>query len=207
MIALKETALERAFRRLGHRVHLALSTRPLNPECLTTAERGRLASFSVAARRIEWLTGRAALRRLRCRAGASFEATTGVPPHVPCSLTHSAGIAVAAAAHDPARHRVGVDLELGRYPDSRAARWFLSKEEQRQLAGSTGGMLRLLRIWTAKEALFKADPNNAGRVLADYVLSDPVAPVGRAYAAHCSGAFRYASLRVPGGYLSIALRD
>lgn len=207
MIPLYETDLEREFRQLGHDIHLALSTRPLKLERLSKTEREQLASFSFRARRIEWLTGRAALRRLRCRIDPGFEVVTRAPPDSACSLTHSAGIAVAAAAHRTDWQRVGVDLELARCPDPRAAKWFLTGEEQRRWERTGSGTLPLLRIWTAKEALYKADPHNTGRVLADYALADPSRPVGRAFAAHCNSAFRYASLRVPGGYLSIASHD
>ncbi len=206
MIALSEAALHSAFRRIGLDVRVALSRHALSPERLSTVEHGYLASIPVKARRVEWLTGRAAIMRLRSRMGANLDGRIRAGSDRGYSLTHSAGIAVAVASQTPGQ-RVGIDLELGRCPDPRAAHWFLSADEQRQLREAGRGKLRLLRIWTAKEALYKADPQNAGHVLADYVLANPMRAAGRAFAAHCGSVFRYASLKVMGGYLSIALCD
>ena len=54
--------------------------------------------------------------------------------------------------------------------------------------------LHLLRLWCVKEAVFKANPDNAGRSLADHTLANPenalgeaVTPEGRSveYASWC----------------------
>src|SRR5688500_8593893 len=71
---------------------------------------------------------------------------------------------------------VGVDIETGRRPPPRMARFFLTRKERRCLGQPSPE--QLLRLWTVKEALFKADPLNHRRVLADYALDDPLADAG-----------------------------
>jgi hypothetical protein len=63
----------------------------------------------------------------------------------------------------------------------------------------------LRRLWTVKEALFKADLGNAGRILADYALADPSAPSG--VATGPGGRLRYLSFPLPfkRGDLSVAI--
>lgn len=208
MNALAEPALERAIRHnLGFSLRLAFAARPLDAAKLSAGERTRFASLAAGARRTEWLTGRAALKRLLTRLGASAD-TSGIAfPNASYSLAHSGGTAVAAGAGGRMLRGIGIDLELHRCVNPRAARYFLSAREWSSLEQmGADGTDRLLRLWTVKEALFKADPNNAHRVLADYRLLDPLLNRGRAIL--ISGGdtrFSYASFRVPGGYLSAAV--
>jgi 4'-phosphopantetheinyl transferase EntD len=185
---------------------LAAATRPLDPAALSRCELARFALLASGARRREWLLGRSALRRLLARLGAGLD-TSGIEfPNARYSLTHSGGVAVAAGVIGPAPRGLGIDLELGRALDPRAARFFLTPQE-RSWAECAGQRARaaLLRLWTAKEALFKADPDNAGRVLADYRLVEPQLSAGWATLARPGRAsFRYASFRFGDGYLSVA---
>ncbi|MDQ3610103.1 MAG: 4'-phosphopantetheinyl transferase superfamily protein [Actinomycetota bacterium] len=95
----------------------------------------------------------------------------------------------------------GVDVELtARRPDPRSARFFLRADER----PSELSAAELLRLWTVKEALFKATPDNAEIVLLDYRLADAGAATGRA-AGPGGEQLAYASALVPDGVLTVAV--
>jgi len=103
---------------------------------------------------------------------------------------------------------VGVDLECDRRPNFAMGRFFLAPEELQwvQACGEGQQPDELLRLWTCKEALFKANPANGGRLLIDHLLLDPAATIG---AGACRFAedilFRYASIAVANGYCTFAV--
>lgn len=161
------------------------ATTPAPYSTLTLAER---ALMPAGRRRHDWLLGRAALK------GQGVADTSAVTfPDRRLSLTHAAGVAVAARC-EGRQAGVGVDFEGWRAIDERAARFFLQPHERGDL----------LRLWTVKEALFKATPANAGAVLVDYALDDPLAHEGAATDRHGRG-FEYLSRRRPDGWLTVAV--
>lgn len=164
-------------------VSLAVATAPA-----TVLTAGELAAAPDGPRRHDWLLGRAALK-----AHGIGDTSTVAFPNRCLSLTHSAGVAVAARC-DGDQAGVGVDLEGWRTIDPRAARFFLRPNEQGDL----------LRLWTVKEALFKATPANAGAVLVDYEVEDPLTLEGTAHDRH-GRAFEYLSRRRREGWLTIAV--
>jgi hypothetical protein len=131
-------------------------------------------------------------------------------PHPRLSLTHSAGVAVAAwLAVDPERSvsGIGVDYEAMRPMRDGTARFYLADAERAAL-GPNPREGDLLRLWTVKEALFKANPGNRegdGRYLAQYVLDG--SPHALDGTAHAPGglALRYVSVAVGDGFLSLAV--
>lgn len=171
---------------------------PLAPEALTAGERARFATLPTDARRRDWLLGRAALKEL-LGPGAD---TAGLPfPHPRLSLTHAGGAAYAVLAAGGAVAGTGIDFEAARsVVDPRTARFFLSPDERDAAASGD----HLLRLWTVKEALFKATPENAGVVLADYRLADPSARSGSA-AGPGGEDLRYATVATVGGVLTVAV--
>lgn len=207
MIPLDVPALERAIRgNLGLDLRLAVAAQPLPARRLSPRERSRAARLATAGRRIEWLTGRAALKRLLARIGKKADAAEILFPNSCYSLTHSGGIAVAAGVARAGPLGVGVDLELRPGMDPRTARFFLTPYERScvERAGICQ-TTELLRLWTIKEAVYKADPENRDRVLADYGLPEPARACGRAAAGCGGGQFRYASFAVPSGCLAVAV--
>lgn len=168
-------------------VALAVATSPLAVDELTAGERARLPA---GLRRHDWMLGRAALR-----AHGIADTSSVAFPNRCLSLTHAGGVAVAARC-DGAQAGLGIDLEGWRTIDARAARFYLRPEE-------TGD---LLRLWTVKEALFKATPGNAGAVLVDYQIDDPHALSGVAGDRH-GRTFEYLSRRRPEGWLTVAVCD
>ncbi|HEV3026788.1 MAG TPA: 4'-phosphopantetheinyl transferase superfamily protein, partial [Planctomycetota bacterium] len=100
---------------------------------------------------------------------------------------------------------LGVDLELKSQPKPETARRFLNPSEMVWLRrmDEAEHPRSLHRLWTVKEAIFKADPENQGRTLKDYALADPGFVAGRARRG--TRLFHYASFEVPEGFLSVAV--
>lgn len=178
---------------------------PVSEERLTPGERALLAGLNAPTRRDSWLRGRAALKRLQERIGGSDDTSTLKFPHPRLSLTHSDVWAVAVGSDSPKLLGIGVDLEVKGAPKPETARRFLNPAElvwlRRMDEADRPGMLH--RLWTVKEATFKADPENAGKTLRDYGLADPGYVAGRARRGE--RIFYYASFPVPEGFLSVAV--
>lgn len=183
--------------RLGVPVRIATVSEPLAPEALSPAERIRFDTLPTEARRRDWLLGRAALKAL---VGASFDTSGLTFPHPRLSLTHAGGTAFAVRAGADVLG-TGVDFEPARAAaDPRTARFFLGPTER--ATASTAG--DLVRLWTVKEALFKATPDNDRVVLADYALDDPPGRSGTA-AGPRGEDLRYATVAAVGGVLTVAV--
>jgi hypothetical protein len=103
---------------------------------------------------------------------------------------------------------VGLDIETNRLVDPEAARFYLTDREQewlREQCGSASSQ-HLLRLWTVKEAIFKADPENNEKILGDYVLENPSHWAGSAYPKdRMFLRFYYSSIPLDEGFLSIAV--
>jgi 4'-phosphopantetheinyl transferase EntD len=200
-------ALERAFSALAPGLRVAVADQPCPRAQLTLSERRRCEAFMTEARQDSWLRGRAALKQLLEALGEPAETAALAFPHPRVSLTHSGGYAVAVGSHDPALRGVGVDLELRPALRRETARWFLGPHERRWLARCRAAEApsELLRLWTVKEAVFKADPRNQGRVLASYRLPAPAGPSGMAAVAGAPGSFEYVSVAFGDGALSAAV--
>ncbi|MFI9724079.1 4'-phosphopantetheinyl transferase superfamily protein [Streptomyces sp. NPDC052396] len=184
------------------------SRRPLAMNALTPRERERLAGLPPRMRG-QWLISRHALRVLLGLLGLDRDTTAHTFPHRRLSLSHIDGAAVAAGAvtGTAALHGFGVDLEAERALRVDTSRFFLDPRERSWLASlpEDDRAVHRLRLWTVKEALFKADPDNHRTVLLDYATADPAARCGRAHARpHPRIPFGYTSARLHRGHLSIA---
>jgi acyl carrier protein len=127
--------------------------------------------------------GRDALRLAAALAGLPGDPARFLFPHPRASVTHTERAGAAAVLLAGPGAGVGVDLEHDRTVQPRMARFYLRDAE----VGAD-----LLRLWTVKEAMFKADPDNATRLLRDYRTTDPAYP--------------YMSVRHLGGWLTVAAR-
>jgi len=178
---------------------------PLPEDRLTPAEREELARLTAPGRRESWLRGRSALKRLQASLGGSDDTSTLKFPHPRLSLTHSESWAVAVGSSSPKLLGLGVDLEVKAGPKPETAPRFLNPAEvvwlRRMDEADRPKMLH--RLWTVKEATFKADPENQGRTLKQYGLADPGFVSGKARRGE--RVFYYASFVVPGGFLSVAV--
>jgi len=189
-----------------------IAERPTGLDELTSQERARYNQFTTAQRRDAWLRGRAALKTLLHHLGEHLDTTKLSFPNPRLSLTHSGTYAVAAGvAQDLPFGGIGVDLEIQQTLHPEAARLFLTEEERKWFARLEASLRtrELLRLWTVKEAVFKADVENEGRMLADYRLAVPGARNGVASAIDLCGfrSFHYTSIEFKQGFLSIAVRQ
>lgn len=128
-------------------------------------------------------SGRDALRLAAALAGLPADPARIRFPHPRVSVTHTERAGAAAVLLGGPGGGVGVDLEHDRTVRPRMARFYLRDDE----VGAD-----LLRLWTVKEAMFKADQHNATRLLRDYRTKDPAYP--------CM------SVRHLGGWLTVAAR-
>ena len=128
---------------------------------LTESELAIANAFKLASRREEWLLSRVAAKQLAMQLGLiddpravaierPFLVVDGIPSDWRVSLSHSAPYAGAAIARDP----IGIDVQIIRELDERAAHLFLSDEETQQMLVSTLPH-RILHFWCAKEAAWK----------------------------------------------------
>lgn len=202
----------RAREALGLEIAFAVACDPVPVDDLSAGERARLESLRNPGRREEWLRGRAALKRLLRRLGDSDDTSLLSFPHARISLTHSAGLAIAAGLSgegpgavdspltgaDPGAaalpgagvRGLGLDFEARRPMRPGTERFFLADRERERLEEDGAcGTWDLLRLWTVKEALFKSDPGNrdtdgGGRHLWSYVLGGSM--LAKAGSARCS---------------------
>ncbi|MFF2352701.1 4'-phosphopantetheinyl transferase [Kitasatospora sp. NPDC058115] len=125
------------------------------------AERQLAAAFP-ARRRAEFLAGREALHRALGRAGLDSGPVLrdGPRPRLPAgvraSISHSQGVAVALAGPAARYRTLGVDIELCG-PPTAAAHLVLNRGERHLFDRSAPDAAdRLLALYSAKEAAFKA---------------------------------------------------
>jgi acyl carrier protein len=174
---------------------------------LTTLERVEFAALAGAERRQQWLTSRYALRVLLGLLGLPRDTAEYRFPHPRISLAHGSLGAIAVGSVGQWAAGLGVDYETDRPVDPRTARFFLDEAEQARLAEvpPANRAAEQLRLWTVKEAVFKADLTNCGAMLRDY--STQPARAGAAGWASRRGAgqpFGFTSARFQGGHLSVA---
>ncbi|MYW19184.1 4'-phosphopantetheinyl transferase superfamily protein [Streptomyces sp. SID2955] len=131
------------------------------PPVAVTDEERCLARTMPQPRRGDFLIGRSALHRAVRAAGLTAGAVLcdGPRPRLPegisGSISHSRGIAVAVAAPADRFPTLGIDLELADLP-VRAAHLVLREPERPLLGPPPTAARRLLTLYSAKEAAFKA---------------------------------------------------
>lgn len=204
------TELTKTDESLQLRCTLEATCVPAQIEELSVKERLRLAELAQSPRYPSWLLGRAALKKLLVRQGLNDDTCEVTFPNKSLSLTHTQTIAIAMALNLSSSARVcvlgvGIDFEPDRTLESKMHRFFLQPIELEQLAVSSKDN-RPLQLWTIKEALFKADPANEGRMPGEYTVVDVNASHGAAYdPCNQHKQFVYASTRTTGGFLSAAI--
>lgn len=195
---------------LGVQLRVEVGRVGLARPVLSAAERVRCAEFPHPERVASWRNGRALLQRLLLRLGRSQDTTRLCFPHPMLSLSHSGDWTVAVGAD--ALTGLGVDLEIHRQGNPAVARLFLTEREQGWWAdladADANANTELLRLWTVKEAVFKACVPNARVVLADIALAEPAARTGQAsLIGAVTRHFHYCSLQVAEGWISVAVAN
>lgn len=188
---------------------VAISSESIALDRLSSKELERLCELGTSARRVEWLKGRSAFKRLLNSLGEAEETASIAFPNSRFSLTHSGDFAVALGTYSGKLSGIGVDLELNRSVNPKTARFFLSEHEHewlRCLKEEASKQQYLLRLWTIKEALFKSDPHNSERWFTDYRIEAPAELSGRAFVGSEKAIeFRYSCFELEEGFLSVAV--
>jgi phosphopantetheinyl transferase (holo-ACP synthase) len=125
------------------------------------------------------------------------------------SLSHCSNTVVAVGSRLAQPKGIGVDLEYGRKLTKQAVKLFLTESEQIALKNSTSVYSQsALRLWTVKEAVFKADLNNNDNFwFFDYETDNPhsIAGVATKLSNKNNKKFRYASTKYGDGFLTVAI--
>jgi 4'-phosphopantetheinyl transferase EntD len=148
--------------------------------------------------------GKTALARALVAAGRADHAITAWPCPF-ASVSHSKGVAIAVALPRHRRARgLGVDLEIDRPMKAGMALIFCNDRERAWLADLPVDErpAAMLQLWTAKEALYKADPAQGDAIVAEYGVDVPTLARGGRGAARST---RLVSLRTGAALLSVAL--
>lgn len=148
--------------------------------------------------------GKLALTRALAAAGRTTDEVTAWPCRF-ASVSHSKGVAIAVALPRGDRARgLGVDLELDRPVKAGLAGIFCDDRERAWLADLPAAerAVATLQLWTAKEALYKADAAQGDSIVAEYGVDVPALARGGRGAARST---RLVSLRTGGASLSVAL--
>jgi phosphopantetheinyl transferase len=169
-------------RRLGRSVMVTTADQPLPRSALAPAECAEFDRLPKGPRQRSWLTGRRALRRLLRALGYDPETGAVAFPHPRLSLTHSANVALAVGVRSAGTAGVGIDFEQPGRLRFAGARFYLGGTEQGFVRAlpACDQPRHLLRLWTVKEAVFKANPANAATRLDDYRLAHPADLAGTA---------------------------
>lgn len=152
-------------------------------------------------------TGREALASALRAANRAVDAVASWPCPF-ASLTHSGDVAIAIALPCDVRATgIGIDLEHDRPIKPGMARLICGERERAWIASlpAERQAAEVLRLWTAKEALYKADPAQGDAIVADYTLAQPGSAVttgGRLDSNHHA---TVTSLRSAGAVISVAL--
>ena len=182
-----------------------------NDNYLSASEIKKCKYTKNSSRYFDWIRGRSALKKVFEHLNKSIDVTKISFPNEYFSISHTKDCAVAIGILNncESSNGVGIDLELNRKIDAKHTRYYLSKYES-DLVNSNDD---LLRLWTVKEALFKADPNNDGVILKYYNVKNPQTLKGEAI--NKKGAtFYYNSIKNPadkflggkrGGWMSWAI--
>jgi acyl carrier protein/4'-phosphopantetheinyl transferase EntD len=173
---------------------------------LTALERAQLSALTGSERRRQWLTSRHALRVLLGLLGLPRDTAACGFPHPRLSLAHADRGAIAAGSVGPLTAGLGVDLETDRPVDPRTAPFFLDDAEQAWLARvpRADRAAEHVRLWTVKEAVFKADLTNRDAMLRDYTSQPVGARAGWARRQGTGQLFGFTCARFQGAHLSVA---
>lgn len=191
---------------LNATIEVATVSTPLPVEALSEGERQIFERLTHEKRRASWLTGRNALRQLLKVMDLAKDTSRIVLPHPQVSLTHCQEYALAVGARSPLAQGLGVDFQKGRKPSEAATRLFLTEPEREWLIRQpeSSRAAHRLRLWTIKEALFKADLDNANRTYTHYEILQPEMFCGVGQRHHLS--YQYASCTWLQGFVTVALK-
>ncbi len=159
-------------------IEIILSFSSQSPSYLSSEEQKKRDQLSGFPRYNSWLYGRSALKNLLSNLNLNIDTSRLTFPNSRFSLSHCANLAVAAGllTKQKSIDGVGVDMELNRSVTDMHTKFYLSQKERQSALDNDDRV----KLWTIKEALFKADPDNRYTVLGDYEIEDPSLFQGKA---------------------------
>ena len=187
-------------------IELFAAGQPAPVHALSAGERTVAERLSKRAR-VEFLRGRAAQKSALAALGLDTDTSLVRMPHRNHSLTHAGDIAVSAFTNAERVLGIGVDFEPHANVSADRARFFLTQHELQTWPDvlQPHHAPDLLRLWTVKEALYKATADNDALTVRDYTVNEPWAWNGAAaLAGRPDVALRYVTAVARGGYLTVA---
>lgn len=180
---------------LGLDLLFRAASAPAAAPALSSAEEEHFEALRDTTRATSWLLGRAVLKNLHSEVDGCADIDELSFPNPRFSLSHSADVALAVAEPSGCLLGIGVDLEVDTRIQQEAGRFFLTEREHQWLESQAREHRphHLLRLWCIKEAVFKANPDNAGKTLADHEIRDPGYAAGKARIRATSRQMEYAS--------------
>ena len=159
-------------------IDVLLSFSSVYPEKLSRNEKRQAEQLSNLPRYRSWMYGRSALKTLLLNLNLDLETSQLEFPNKRISLSHCSNVSVAAGfiTKDESIEGIGVDIELTRIVSDSHAKFYLSSKERKITRNNDDR----IRLWTVKEALFKADQNNKNKVLSDFKIKNPKLHRGKA---------------------------
>ena len=183
----------------------AIAEAPLLLRNLSSDEQKILARWNHPKRQQHWLMGRNALKQVLAQLQENNDTAAILFPHKQFSLTHSETMAIAIGiSNGTTADGIGIDYEAFREIKAGALKFYLSQNEQEKIAHNDSSE-NLLRLWTVKEALFKADIQNEKTSYVDYEIDDLFTLTGKATCNLTHKVFQYTSLAIASGFISIAI--
>ncbi|QBY02950.1 4'-phosphopantetheinyl transferase superfamily protein [Thalassotalea sp. HSM 43] len=147
-------------------------TRPVLVSDLYPGEIAQLQQKSTAAARHQWCVSRRALKQVMTKMSGIHNPDTSslVFPNSIFSLSHSSKMSVACCALDA--KGVGIDFEPWHSVSQNSWRWFLTANEVKQMQSLCipKQWRQSIRLWSIKEALYKATPSRYQTAFIDYLL-------------------------------------
>lgn len=183
---------------------IEINKEPMQTETLTEGELANFTKWNHPKRQQHWLMGRGALKQVLKKLDQNLDTSSLLFPNTHYSLTHSDTIAIAIGASPNSEIKgLGIDFEAHRLIKDRALKFYLSPEEQLLLSSVDCNENRL-RLWTVKEALFKANINNTDTLYLDYQIKDVASLIAEASCEKTQSLFKYASIPFESGYITVA---
>lgn len=184
---------------LGGELIVAIATEACELNTFSTAEQEQFATSRHPKHQAASLLGRTALKQLLIQLNLPTDTSAIHFPHPQLSLSHCGNLAIAVGSvqkpNEPKVHGLGVDVLHNRVPNPGSERFYLTAGEQAWLQQQPEVDINQhrQRLWTVKEAVFKANLDNANhRLYTTYSLTSLETPTGNATDG-AGKSYRYAS--------------
>jgi 4'-phosphopantetheinyl transferase EntD len=182
---------------LGLPLVLSIAVDPLPINELSDGEQQVFSTSRHPKWQASTLLGRNALKQTLRKLRLPSDTSKLSFPHKQLSLSHCGDVAIAVGSKST--QGLGIDILNNRIPRAGSERFYLTEDEKQWLAqqsknqADSDNATHRQRLWTMKEALFKANLNNANhRLYTSYQINTPLENTGTATDA-ANQSYRYAT--------------